>query len=104
MADIVFDYQVMAECVGEIDAISGKYKTLAGNFQEAYKGAVSKWTGAAKNQTDIFVTQAVDEFLAEQIPSLLTGLAQILQANIDNMGKADLSLQEEIPSTLGGEG
>ena len=95
MADIVFDYQKMETCVGTIRDIAKSYKSASETFQTAYTSAVKEWTGASKDKTK--------EFMEEQLPSLLTGLADLLAANIDNMGKTDTGMAEQIPENLSAE-
>lgn len=103
MADIVFDYQKMETCVGTIRDIAKSYKSASETFQTAYTSAVKEWTGASKDKTHTFVTIAAKEFMEEQLPSLLTGLADLLAANIDNMGKTDTGMAEQIPENLSAE-
>lgn len=103
MADIVFEYQLMQNCVDTIRDIAKDYKTASDDFQKVYEAAVKEWTGASKDKTHKFVTVASKEFMEEQIPSLLNGLADLLAANIENMGKTDTDMADQIPENLNAE-
>lgn len=47
-----------------------------------------------------FMDQAVMGFVGTDVPNLVSGLATLLQANIDQMQKADQTLSENVPTTL----
>lgn len=100
MADIVFHYTQMQKCVTDIQQIAAQYKTAAATLQSDFTSAISGWEGSTKDKVNTFMTGAVNNFTGTDIPNLLNGLASILQANIDQMQKADNTLAENIPTTL----
>lgn len=102
MADIVFRYQEMRQAAEEIKSISGRYKTAADTLNGAFTEATTGWEGKSKDKLLNFVTGPVNEYISDTIPQLLSGLAELLIANADQMESADDQIAENIPTSLGG--
>lgn len=101
MADsIKFEYEEMNKCVTSINDISKKYKTAADKLQTDFDSAISTWEGDTGVKMKTFMDQAVMSFVGTDVPNLVSGLATLLQANIEQMQKADKTLSENIPTTL----
>lgn len=101
MADIVFKYNEMTTAAGQIREIATKYKTIADTLQNDFASAASAWEGDSKDAMTAFMTQGVNEYTAVTVPQLLNGLADLLDANNEQMKSADAGIAENIPSTLG---
>ena len=95
---IVFRYEEMTKCVASINEIAQKYKSAATQLQNDV--AISEWEGDTSVKMKTFMDQAVMGFVGTDVPNLVSGLATLLQANIDQMQKADQTLSENVPTTL----
>lgn len=100
MADIVFKYTEMQQCVDNIKEIAVKYRAAATTLQSDFESAINGWEGDTRDKMQQFMGGAVREFTEQNVPGLVDGLAALLQANIDQMKKADQTLAENIPTTL----
>lgn len=105
MADnIVFDYGKMSAAVESLTTLITDYTTAANDLQTSYKTAINGWTGASQEQMTAFVTKNVREYTVEYVPSMITALRDILQANIDQMGGTDAQIAQGIADCMGGNG
>ena len=97
---IVFRYEEMTKCVASINEIAQKYKSAATQLQNDFDVAISEWEGDTSVKMKTFMDQAVMGFVGTDVPNLVSGFATLLQANIDQMQKADQTLSENVPTTL----
>lgn len=101
MADIVFDYDKMAATVDQIRELAAQYRSAGNKLQEDFEAAVSGWEGDSQAAMLGFMRNGVTQYTAQTVPELLNGLADLLQANIEQMKSADQQIAENIPSSLG---
>lgn len=97
MADIVINYQYMESVVQKLGELKAAYAKAAGTFQTDFKSATGEWTGLTKNAVNAFVTGTVNTYMATTVPSVIQGLSDLLQANIDQFSDADKQISENIP-------
>jgi len=97
---IVFDYEAMKQCVSEIREIMGRYTSAAKTFNSDFNSAIAEWEGDSKDKMKMFIDNAVNEYLAESIPSIVEALATILEENAKQMSDADFQIAEKIPQSL----
>ena len=97
MADIVINYAYMDKKVGELNQLATQYKEKGAAFQSAYAAQTSEWSGETKKAMDAFAKTTVKEYMEEAVPSVLNGLANLLQANIDQFSNADARIASNIP-------
>ncbi len=100
MADIVFRYPQMSKAVSDIQTLATNYSSIAATFENDFLAAISSWEGDSKEKMQSFITGAVKEYMDTTINKLLNGFAELLQANIDQMSKADAEIANNIPTTL----
>ena len=98
MADIVFRYVEMRQAASDIKAIAARYKTAATTLESDFIGAISGWEGESKDAMQKFISGSVMEYTRDTIPQLLEALADLLNANADQMEDADRQIAENIPS------
>lgn len=101
MADIVFRYVEMRQAAEDIRAIAERYKGAANTFESEFAGAVANWEGESKDKMMQFVSGPVMEYTRDTVPSLVNALAELLDANANQMESADRQIAENIPTTLG---
>ena len=101
MADIVFRYDEMTNAANEIRDLATRYKGIADTLQNEFTSAAASWEGDSKDAMTRFMTNGVNEYTAVTIPQLLNGLADLLDANNQQMKSADAGIAENIPSSLG---
>lgn len=101
MADIVFRYGEMRQAASDIKAIANRYQTAASTLETDFIAAIKDWEGESKDAIQRFVSGPVMEYTRDTIPKLLTALAELLEANADQMEKADHQIAENIPTSLG---
>ena len=100
MADFRFGYPDMQTTVERINDISTQFASAADKFQGDFSGAVANWEGASKEQMMQFIDGPVMEYLKDTIPKIITSLATLLTANIEQMQKADQQVADSIPKSL----
>ncbi|MBE6717553.1 MAG: hypothetical protein E7573_11620 [Ruminococcaceae bacterium] len=101
MADIVFRYVEMRQAAQDIRDIADRYKSAAETFEADFAGAVANWEGESKDKMLQFISGPVMDYTAKTVPSLVEALAELLDANADQMESADRQIAENIPTTLG---
>lgn len=101
MANIVFRYEEMKKAVDEIKTIAGQYKTAATTLESDFRAAITNWEGDSKDAMQGFISNAVMEYTRDTVPQILEALAELLNANIEQMQNADAKIAENIPTTLG---
>lgn len=97
MADIVFRYPEMRDAASAIQDIATRYKTAATTFETDFTAAISGWEGESKDKMQKFISGTVKEYTYDTVPKLLEALAALLNANADQMEKADRQIAENIP-------
>ncbi|MGN0537452.1 MAG: WXG100 family type VII secretion target [Acutalibacteraceae bacterium] len=100
MADIVFRYPEMGKAVSDIQTLATQYSTIAKDFEQEFLAAIASWEGDSKDKMQAFINGAVMNYMDTTISKLLNGFAELLQANIDQMSKADTEIASNIPTTL----
>ena len=74
------------------------YKNAASTFSTDFTTAIAGWEGTSKDKMSTFISGTVNTYISETIPDLLNALAELLDANADQMESADEQLAENIPS------
>lgn len=97
MADIVFRYLEMRNTADTIRDIASRYKVAAATFETDFIAAIRNWEGESKEKMQKFISGTVKEYTYDTIPNLLEALAALLDANADQMKKADQQIAENIP-------
>jgi len=101
MADIVFRYPEMRGAANDIKGIAQRYIAAAQKFESDIIASISDWEGESKEKFVSFIQGAVHQYIEETIPNLIKGLAELLEANADQMEKADQQIADNIPQSLG---
>jgi uncharacterized protein YukE len=101
MADIVFRYPEMRSAANNIREQGQAFKNAAQKFESDFTSAISNWEGESHDKMQSFINGAVMEYIGSTIPSLIEGLAALLEANADQMEKADAEIASNIPQSLG---
>ena len=97
MADIVFRYPEMREAATAIQDIAERYKAAAETFETDFIASIAAWEGDSKEKMQRFISGTVKSYTYETVPQLLGALATLLNANADQMQKADQQIAENIP-------
>jgi hypothetical protein len=97
MADIVINYTYMAQQVEKLQELAAQYKAKGKAFNTAYNAATADWTGATKDAMKKFVDTTVKNYMEESVPGVLNGLANLLDANINQFSNADAQIASNIP-------
>lgn len=97
MADIIFNYVEMRKAAADIQNIAAKYKTAGVTFETDFLAAITGWEGDSKTQMEKFIKGSVNEYTQKTVPQLLEALAALLNANADQMEKADNQIAQNIP-------
>lgn len=101
MADIVFRYPEMRGAANDINGIAQRYSDAAQKFEGDFLAAITDWEGESKEKMQSFIQGAVMQYINETVPNLIKGLAELLNANADQMEKADQQIADNIPQSLG---
>lgn len=101
MADIVFRYPEMRQAASQLRDLAQQYTSAANKFEEGFTSSVSAWEGESKEKMISFITGPVREYTADTVPKLINALADILDANADQMEAADQQISDNIPASLG---
>lgn len=101
MADIVFRYPEMRGAANDINGIAQRYIAAAQKFEGDFLSAITDWEGESKEKMQSFIQGAVMQYINETVPNLIKGLAELLNANADQMEKADQQIADNIPQSLG---
>lgn len=97
---IVFNYEEMVNAANAIAEIAQEYQTLANNFAQKFEEAVSDWEGDSKISMMNFINDPVYNYIGKNIPELVAALAELLNANAQQMMEADSQIAESLPKTL----
>ena len=101
MADkIIFKFPEMNNAATQIKGFSKEYETAATTFVQAITTATAEWEGASKDKFIDFITNAVKPYIGTTIPEVVDGLAQMLDANAEQMQNADAEIAKAIPESL----
>lgn len=101
MADIVFRYPEMRAAASNIRGQGQSFKSAAQKFESDFTSAISNWEGDSREKLQSFINGAVMEYIGTTIPNLMESLASLLEANADQMEKADAEIAANIPQSLG---
>ena len=101
MADIIYNYPAMRAAASQIRELANRYKSAADVFEGDFTTAVSDWEGFAKEAVLKYITGPVDGYIADSVPKIINALADILEANADQMEAADKQIAASIPQSLG---
>lgn len=97
MADIIFKYDKMTAAAANIRTIAGQYKTAATTFENDFVTAIAGWEGESKEKMVKFISGSVKDYTEVTVPQLLNALAELLDANAQQMKNADAQIAENIP-------
>lgn len=98
MADCHYGYPEMRAAADQIrDVIAKGYKTAAETFEADFTAAIQGWEGDSKDKMAKFISGTVKGYIWESIPKLLEALADLLDANVDEMTRVDEGCAENIP-------
>ena len=100
MADIVYRFTEMRAAAAQIEVIAARYKAAAAAFQKDFADAVTGWEGASKDKISTFISGPVNEYMDSTVPSIVMALAALLNADADQMEKADQAIADNIPESL----
>lgn len=102
MADrIVFDYDAMSASVANIKNIAAQYASAAQTLKSGIDSAISNWEGDSKNKfVQLFST--VYTYTHQDIPQMVTGLAELLEGNAKAMSDTDSEIAKNIPDSIMG--
>lgn len=100
MADIVFRYPEMKTASEAIRGIASQLKTNSDTFMSDFNSAISAWEGDIKISLTNFINGPVNEYTGDTIPALINALADLLDANAQQMESADKQIAESIPKSL----
>ena len=100
MADIVYRFDEMRAAAAKIEDIAARYKTVAATFQKDFADATAGWEGASKDKITAFISGPVNDYMASTVPSIITALAALLNADAEQMEKADQAIADNIPESL----
>ncbi|MBQ8123780.1 MAG: hypothetical protein IJ170_10830 [Ruminococcus sp.] len=89
MADIIYNYPAMRAAASQIRELANRYKSAADVFEGDFTTAVSDWEGFVKEAVLKYITGPVDGYIADPVPKIINALADILEANADQMEAAD---------------
>ena len=89
MADIIFRYPEMRAAANQVAEIAERYKSAAEKFETEFLSSISNWEGESKDKLEAFITGAVNEYIATTVPNIVNALSELLNANADQMEKAD---------------
>lgn len=98
MADIVFRYPEMRDAANSIQDIAARYKSAAETFETDFIAAIHEWEGESKDKMQGFISGTVKEYTYDTVPKLLEALAELLNANADQMEDADRQIAENLPA------
>ena len=94
---IRFDYVKMRTAANTIRDISKDYSTAATTLESNFTSAISSWEGESHDAMVTFISVPVMDYMNKAVPQLLNALAELLDANADQMEKADAQIAEQIP-------
>ena len=98
MADTIkFDYSKMTAAAADIRAVAGQYANAAKTFQTDFATAIAGWEGDSKDKMQKFISGTVKEYTENTVPQLLNALADLLDANAQQMKNADAQIAANIP-------
>ncbi|MBR1764672.1 MAG: WXG100 family type VII secretion target [Ruminococcus sp.] len=100
MADIVYRFTEMRAAAAKIEDIAARYKTAAATFQKDFAEAVSGWEGASKDKMTAFIAGPVNDYMDSTVPSIVSAMAALLNADAEQMEKADQAIADNIPESL----
>lgn len=100
MADIVFKYPEMNTSVEAIRGIANQLRANSDTFINDFNSAISAWEGDIKIELTRFVNDQIGEYTGSTIPALINALADLLDANAQQMASADKQIADSIPKSL----
>lgn len=98
MADIVYKYAEMRQTASDIRTLATRYKDAGTTLNTDFTSAIANWEGESKDKMQKFISGTVTDYTTVTVPQLLTALADLLDANAEQMEKADHQIAENIPN------
>lgn len=98
---IRYDSERMRAAAHEIRGMIDQYAAAASRFVNDFNSATAAWEGASKQKTQAFVEGPMNQYLTSTVGQLLDAMAQLLEANADQMEQADEEIANNIPDSLG---
>ncbi|GAE90692.1 hypothetical protein [Acetivibrio straminisolvens] len=84
------------DSISEIRRIAGEYEKAGDAFISNLNNALSQMEGETKDALDALINSKVKEFVYEQLPAALSGMADLLEANRQNFEDVDKQLADSI--------
>ena len=97
---IVFNYTEIANAVEAIRSISSRFVEASDSFQSAMKSATDGWEGVSKDKFETFITGPIKKHMGTDIPTLVNGIATLLESNATSMSEADSEVGKNMPDSL----
>ena len=91
---IVFNYEEMVNTANAIAELANQYQALANDFVQKFGDAVADWEGDSKVSMLNFVNDPVYQYIGKTVPELVAALAELLNANAQQMMDADAQIAE----------
>lgn len=101
MADsIKYNFTEMRAAADSIRSIAQQYEKAAVDFKAEFTNAITPWEGESRIRIQQFATGAFMEYAEVHVPQRLKVLADLLDANAEQMEKTDRQIADSIPSSL----
>ena len=86
----------LESAVTEIKDCSTQYTNAATDFITEFKNAIAEMEGASKDALLDFFTTKVEPFISEDLPSAISGMSYLLEANRSNFADIDQQIADSI--------
>ena len=80
----------------EITRLAAEYRTAGENFITDLNNAIAEMEGETKDALKSFIDNDVNNFVAEDLPKALEGMAELLEANRSNFESVDKQIADSI--------
>lgn len=97
---IVFHYPDMEASVTQIRTIANNYEQAGQDLISAMENATAGWEGHSKDKFMEFIKGAVYKHTVTDVPTMVRGVATLLDNNIKSMEQADTQVGNKMPTSL----
>lgn len=97
---IVFHYPDMETSANNIRNIAQNYENAANTLIAALDNATAGWEGHSKDKFMDFIHNAVQTHTAVNVPTMVRGVATLLDNNRTSMENADQQVGNKMPTSL----
>ena len=87
MADITYRFAEMESAAVEVDGYVDQYKQAAQTLIESLNSITSKWEGESKDKFTSLVNGAVQEYIVDSIPQIVSVIAAEIRQSSENMSQ-----------------